>query len=67
MRAREFIINVPIKIRLGNDTEPEDQDKQEPELDTMVPPLQQHLELEKRSVGINNVFGDQADQFKKPY
>lgn len=35
------------------------QDKSEPEeapLDTMVPPLQQKMELLKRSVGIDNVF-----------
>lgn len=29
---------------------------EEPPLDTMVPPLQQKIELLKRSVGIDNVF-----------
>lgn len=41
-----------------NDSSPQNRPDQEeePPLDTMVPPLQQKLELLKRSVGINNVF-----------
>lgn len=34
----------------------EPEEEQETPLDTMVPPLQQKLELLKRSVGIDNVF-----------
>ena len=51
MRAREFIINVPISIKINGDGEPEvsagddDHIKDEPDLDTMVPPLQQKIEI----------------------
>lgn len=38
------------------DTKSQTQSQEEPPLDTMVPPLQQKLELLKRSVGIDNVF-----------
>lgn len=61
MRAREFIINVPIRIKIGNDqgqdTVPAED--QQPELDNMVPPLQQELELEKRKAGVTNVYDEQ--------
>jgi hypothetical protein len=63
MRAREFIINLPIRIRIGNDETADNvpADSEEPELDTMVPPLQQKLELMKRNAGMSNVF-DEADE-----
>lgn len=63
MRAREFIINLPIRIRIGNDETAENipANNEEPELDTMVPPLQQKLELMKRNSGISNVF-DEAEE-----
>jgi len=64
MRAREFIINVPIRIRVGNDPGPDNvpaEDK-EPELENMVPPLQQELELEKRKAGVTNVYDEQKSE-----
>ena len=60
MRAKEFTINIPINIKINDDGEPEistDQNTEEPNLDqnpVMVPPLQQHLELEKAKLGKNS-------------
>ena len=58
MRAKEFVINVPINIKINGDGDPEvdmSQDsKPEDELDdnpVMVSPLQQELELQKAAVG----------------
>lgn len=61
MRAREFVINVPITIKINGDGDPEldmggDKDlpsdpsklKQDP---VMVPPLQQQIELQKADQG----------------
>jgi hypothetical protein len=65
MRAREFVINVPITIKINGDGDPEvnaTQDEQEPELNHMVPPLQQKLELLKRNSGLPNVFDEEADE-----
>jgi hypothetical protein len=63
MRAREFVINVPITIKINGDAEPEvGMDQDEPELDTMVPPLQQKLEIAKRNSGLPNVFDEDADE-----
>jgi hypothetical protein len=65
MRAREFVINVPITIKINGDGDPEistDQSEQEPELDSMVPPLQQKIEIMKRNSGLPNVFDDQDDE-----
>ena len=64
MRAREFVINVPITIKINGDGDPEvamDQGQGEPELDSMVPPLQQKMELLKRNAGLPNVYDEQAD------
>lgn len=64
MRAREFVINVPITIKINGDGDPEistKQDPEEPETNTMVPPLQQKLELLKRNAGLPNVYDEQAD------
>lgn len=62
MRAREFVINVPIRIRIDDDPiSPTQQSSEEPELDSMVPPLQQKMELLKRNSGLANVFDEQAD------
>jgi hypothetical protein len=57
MRAREFTINVPITISINGDEDPvvsAGQQADEPELQhnpVMVPPLQQHLELDKAEQG----------------
>ena len=65
MRAREFVINVPITIKINGDGDPEistDQSGDEPELNTMVPPLQQKIEIAKRNSGLPNVFDDETDE-----
>jgi hypothetical protein len=59
MRAREFVINVPITIKINGDGDPElDMGKDQPADPTklkqdpiMVPPLQQQLELQKADQG----------------
>jgi len=39
-----------------------DEEAPEPEMDKMVPPLQQELELEKKEAGIDNEFDDEGSQ-----
>jgi len=61
MRAREFVINVPITIKINGDGDPEldmGQNKDKPADPTqlkqdpvMVPPLQQQIELQKAEAG----------------
>lgn len=60
MRAREFVINVPITIKINGDGDPEidmagsDDAKDPSELENnpvMVPPLQQEIELKKADAG----------------
>jgi hypothetical protein len=65
MRAREFVINVPITIKINGDGDPEldmgqgnsnapvdpSIPKEEP---VMVPPLQQQIELQKAGQGKNS-------------
>ncbi len=60
MRAKEFVINVPITIKINGDGDPEidmnqtDEPKDPQELDdnpVMVPPLQQDIELKKAEQG----------------
>lgn len=60
MRAREFVINVPITIKINGDGDPEidmdgaegPKDPQELDLNpVMVPPLQQDIELKKAQQG----------------
>jgi hypothetical protein len=62
MRAREFVINVPITIKINGDGDPEidmpdanSTDAKDPsELDpnpVFVPPLQQEIELKKAEAG----------------
>lgn len=65
MRAKEFTINIPINIKINGDGEPEistDQDQVDDELGDMVPPLQQKLELMKKSVGVQNAYDDNDEQ-----
>ena len=63
MRAREFVMNVPITIKINGDGDPEvdmtnNKTAKDPnELDpdpTMVPPLQQSIELQKEKSGKNS-------------
>lgn len=77
MRAREFTINVPIKIVINGDGDPEieagDQAPDDEELQqnpVMVPPLQQELELRKAELGketpvIDKITADH-DQGEEP-
>lgn len=58
MRAREFTINIPIHVSINGDgtvdVDQGDEAKDPQELEdnpVMVPPLQQHVELTKASVG----------------
>lgn len=64
MRAKEFIVNVtvPVNIKINGDGDPEittDQDTPVDELGDMVPPLQQKLELMKKSVGVDNIYDEE--------
>lgn len=70
MRAREFIINVPINIKINGDNDPEisaGNTDQEPELDSMVPPLQQKIEIMKRNSGLPNVFDEEESEEDEPF
>jgi hypothetical protein len=60
MRAREFVINVPITIKINGDGDPEidmpgSDDARDPselkDNPVMVPPLQQEIELKKAEMG----------------
>jgi hypothetical protein len=71
MRAREFVINVPITIKINGDGDPEidmagkDDPKDPQELDlnpVMVPPLQQDIELKKASAGKSSPVIDDLTQ-----
>lgn len=73
MRAREFVINVPITIKINGDGDPQidmkrvnDEAPKDPkELDpnpVMVPPLQQAIELEKADAGKNSPVIDDLTQ-----
>jgi hypothetical protein len=74
MRAREFVINVPITIKINGDGDPEIDmgndgpvDPTVPKEDpVMVPPLQQQLELQKAGQGkvspvIHDLTQDEVD------
>jgi hypothetical protein len=71
MRAREFVINVPITIKINGDGDPEidmkgsDEPKDPQELDPnpiMVPPLQQDIELKKAHAGKSSPVIDDLTQ-----
>lgn len=76
MRAREFVINVPITIKINGDGDPEiDMDnkgkpKDPKELDlnpVMVPPLQQEIEMQKSEQGKDSpVIKDLTQDETKP-
>lgn len=76
MRAREFVINVPITIKINGDGDPEidmtgsDDGPIDPsvpkENPVMVPPLQQQVELQKAQTGklspiIKDLTQDEVD------
>lgn len=51
MRAREFIINLPIPPALSIDTDHKDDTEAQDQQAVMIPPLQQELELKKAALG----------------
>ena len=75
MRAREFVINVPITIKINGDGDPEiDMDNREDSTDPqelddnpiMVPPLQQDIELKKAVAGKSSPVIDDLTQDEAP-
>lgn len=80
MRAKEFVINVPITIKINGDGDPEidmsgsDEPKDPRDLDPspmMVPPLQQDVELRKAANGkdspvIDSLTQDEEDTEEDP-
>jgi|TARA_Y100000034_G_scaffold128402_1_gene182872 hypothetical protein len=59
MRAREFVINVPIKININGDDDPSiemgnEDESSNPGQYTPISPLQQEIEIEKAKVGIDS-------------
>ena len=62
MRAKEFTINIPINIKINSDGEPEISTGEEEPIDDnvgeFVPPLQQKIELMKKSQGVESVFDE---------
>lgn len=62
MRAREFTINIPVHITINGDGEPEvnmDDQEDEDDVTSFVPPLQQKIELMKHAAGKNSKVIDQ--------
>lgn len=67
MRAKEFVINVPINIKINGDGDPEidiaGNEVDEPQADDAPPafisPQQQELELKKKELGKSSIAGAQ--------
>lgn len=62
MRAREFVINVPITIKINGDQDPEinvPTDSESQEEPAFVSPQQQEIELKKASLGKQSPIGNQ--------
>lgn len=74
MRAKEFVINIPIHITMNSDgsvdvQQPTDEPEQTDEPGTFVPPLQQKIELMKATAGkessvINQLIADEDEPFE---
>jgi hypothetical protein len=67
MRAREFTINVPITISINGDDDPvistgNEEEVQDDDVGEFVPPLQQKIELLKKSAGVKSVFDAEAGE-----
>ena len=62
MRATEFVINIPINIKINSDGDPEISTGEEEPIDDnvgeYVPPLQKKIELMKKSQGVESVYDD---------
>jgi len=76
MRAREFTINIPINIVIDQDDCPQvksdsmddndsgpvvDVDPVDDETGTFIPPLQQKIELLKKTAGVKSAFDPEDD------
>lgn len=63
MRAREFVINVPITIKINGDSDPEIDMDNTPDCDVdqdaWVSPQQQELELRKHELGKDTEIANQ--------
>jgi len=62
MRAREFVINVPITIKINGDGDPEISTDSQEAPDTgvaFIPPLQQKIEMMKANSGKESDLLDQ--------
>lgn len=76
MRAREFVINIPINIKINGDGEPEisagqenDGSENDNDVGAFVPPLQQKIELMKATAGkqskvISQLIADEDEPFE---
>ena len=76
MRAREFVINIPINIKINGDGEPEisagqenDGTENDTDVGAFVPPLQQKIELMKATAGkqskvISQLIADEDEPFE---
>lgn len=64
MRAKEFVINIPINIKLNGDGDPEvsvagEEPGEEEKQDVFMSPLQQEVELQKQQGGKDSEVIDQ--------
>lgn len=71
MRAHEFTINIPISIKFSGSGTPDisnysSQDTDQLPVGKFVPPLQQKLEILKKSAGLDNVFDQEAQDDDGP-
>jgi len=66
MRAREFTINIPVHITINGDGDPvvsnEPSEPVDDNTGTFMPPLQQKMELLKKSTGVKSKFDADADE-----
>ena len=68
MKAKEITVNIPISIKIDSDgnVSAANDEPMPDETSTMVPPLQQDLELKKKEAGIECAFDDCEDEEEKP-
>ena len=75
MRAKEFVINVPINIKINGDDELEvstSDDSVDDGQNKIVSPLQQELELKKAEMGkesevIDQITRDEDDEYDEEF
>ena len=62
VRAREFTINVPINIKInGDEVDVEADAPEEDDVGDFVPPLQQKIELLKKTAGVKSIYDDEEN------